>query len=451
MSLNSSTQVETNRWQLEVSVDANTFNTAVDHAYKKQKNRIVIPGFRKGKAPRAFIEKYYGPDIFYEDAINEVYPDALEEAVKESKLDMIQDKVDFDLVSADKENGLVFKATITVKPEISIQNYTGIPATRKSTEVTDEDVAAELARVQDRNSRMVTVEDRPAENGDVTDIDFEGFLDGEPFEGGKSENFSLRLGSNQFIPGFEDQIVGHNTGDEFDVNVTFPDDYQAEDLRGQSVLFKVKLHEIKKKELPALDDEFAKDVSEFDTLDEYKADLKKHLEERKQEQVKDDVDNQLIDKLVELVEGEIPPAMYMNKANDDLRDFGYRLQSQGLDLQTYLKYTGQDVQTMRANFLPQAERQVKLRLALEKIAALENLVASDEEIEDEYKKLAENYKMDVEKVKNLVASEDLAKDIAVEKAIDFVRDHANVTDAPAEEPKEEAAAEEAKPEETPEA
>ena len=451
MSLNSSTQVETNRWQLEVSVDANTFNTAVDHAYKKQKNRIVIPGFRKGKAPRAFIEKYYGPDIFYEDAINEVYPDALEEAVKESKLDMIQDKVDFDLVSADKENGLVFKATITVKPEISIQNYTGIPATRKSTEVTDEDVAAELARVQDRNSRMVTVEDRPAENGDVTDIDFEGFLDGEPFEGGKSENFSLRLGSNQFIPGFEDQIVGHNTGDEFDVNVTFPDDYQAEDLRGQSVLFKVKLHEIKKKELPALDDEFAKDVSEFDTLDEYKADLKKHLEERKQEQVKDDVDNQLIDKRVELVEGEIPPAMYMNKANDDLRDFGYRLQSQGLDLQTYLKYTGQDVQTMRANFLPQAERQVKLRLALEKIAALENLVASDEEIEDEYKKLAENYKMDVEKVKNLVASEDLAKDIAVEKAIDFVRDHANVTDAPAEEPKEEAAAEEAKPEETPEA
>ena len=451
MSLNSSTQVETNRWQLEVSVDANTFNTAVDHAYKKQKNRIVIPGFRKGKAPRAFIEKYYGPDIFYEDAINEVYPDALEEAVKESKLDMIQDKVDFDLVSADKENGLVFKATITVKPEISIQNYTGIPATRKSTEVTDEDVAAELARVQDRNSRMVTVEDRPAENGDVTDIDFEGFLDGEPFEGGKSENFSLRLGSNQFIPGFEDQIVGHNTGDEFDVNVTFPDDYQAEDLRGQSVLFKVKLHEIKKKELPALDDEFAKDVSEFDTLDEYKADLKKHLEERKQEQVKDDVDNQLIDKLVELVEGEIPPAMYMNKANDDLRDFGYRLQSQGLDLQTYLKYTGQDVQTMRANFLPQAERQVKLRLALEKIAALENLVASDEELEDEYKKLAENYKMDVEKVKNLVASEDLAKDIAVEKAIDFVRDHANVTDAPAEEPKEEAAAEEAKPEETPEA
>ena len=451
MSLNSSTQVETNRWQLEVSVDANTFNTAVDHAYKKQKNRIVIPGFRKGKAPRAFIEKYYGPDIFYEDAINEVYPDALEEAVKESKLDMIQDKVDFDLGSADKENGLVFKATITVKPEISIQNYTGIPATRKSTEVTDEDVAAELAHVQDRNSRMVTVEDRPAENGDVTDIDFEGFLDGEPFEGGKSENFSLRLGSNQFIPGFEDQIVGHNTGDEFDVNVTFPDDYQAEDLRGQSVLFKVKLHEIKKKELPALDDEFAKDVSEFDTLDEYKADLKKHLEERKQEQVKDDVDNQLIDKLVELVEGEIPPAMYMNKANDDLRDFGYRLQSQGLDLQTYLKYTGQDVQTMRANFLPQAERQVKLRLALEKIAALENLVASDEEIEDEYKKLAENYKMDVEKVKNLVASEDLAKDIAVEKAIDFVRDHANVTDAPAEEPKEEAAAEEAKQEETPEA
>lgn len=444
MSLKSSNKVDTNRWQLEVAVAADTFNTAVDHAYKKQKNRISIPGFRKGKAPRAFIEKFYGADVFYDDAINEVYPDALEAAVKESELDMIQDKVDFDLVSVDKTDGLVFKATITVKPEISIKDYKGIPAARKSDAVSDEDVAAELAKMQDRNSRMVTVEDRPAENGDVTDIDFEGYLDGESFEGGKGENFSLQLGSGQFIPGFEDQVVGHNTGDEFDVNVTFPEDYQAEELRGQSVLFKVKIHEIKKKELPVLDDDFAKDVSDFDTLEEYKADLKKHLEEHKKEQVNDDVDNQLIDKLVELVEGEIPEAMYQNKANDDLRDFGYRLQSQGLDLQTYMKYTGQDLDTMRKNFLPQAQRQVKLRLALEKIAALENLTAAQEEIEEEYKKLAENYKMEPEKVRDVVAAEDLAKDIAVEKAIDFVRDHAVVTDAPVEEPEKTAQAQEEK-------
>ena len=434
MSLKSSNKVATNRWQLEVSVDADAFNTAVDHAYKKQKNRIMIPGFRKGKAPRAFIEKFYGADVFYDDAINEVYPEALESAVKESGLDMIQDKVDFDLVSASKDDGLVFKATITVKPEVSIKDYKGIPATRKSSEVTDEEVAAELAKAQDRNSRMVTVEDRPAENGDVVDIDFEGFLDGEPFEGGKGENFSLQLGLGQFIPGFEEQVVGHNTNDEFDVNVTFPEDYHAEELRNQSVLFKVKIHEIKKKELPALDDDFAKDVSDFDTLDEYKADLKKHLEERKKEQADDDVDNQLIDKLVELLEGEIPEAMYRNKANDDLRDFSYRLQSQGMDLQTYMKYTGQNMDAMREGFMPQAERQVKLRLALEKIAELEQLKASDDEVEEEYKKLAENYHMEPERVKALVAAQDLAKDVAVEKAISFVRDNAVVTDAPAEEP-----------------
>lgn len=434
MSLKSSNKVATNRWQLEVSVDADAFNTAVDHAYKKQKNRIMIPGFRKGKAPRAFIEKFYGADVFYDDAINEVYPEALESAVKESGLDMIQDKVDFDLVSASKDDGLVFKATITVKPEVSIKDYKGIAATRKSSEVTDEEVAAELAKAQDRNSRMVTVEDRPAENGDVVDIDFEGFLDGEPFEGGKGENFSLQLGLGQFIPGFEEQVVGHNTNDEFDVNVTFPEDYHAEELRNQSVLFKVKIHEIKKKELPALDDDFAKDISDFDTLDEYKADLKKHLEERKKEQADDDVDNQLIDKLVELLEGEIPEAMYRNKANDDLRDFSYRLQSQGMDLQTYMKYTGQNMDAMREGFMPQAERQVKLRLALEKIAELEQLKASDDEVEEEYKKLAENYHMEPERVKALVAAEDLAKDVAVEKAITFVRDNAVVTDAPAEEP-----------------
>ena len=425
MSLNSSTQVETNRWQLEISVDANTFNTAVDHAYKKQKNRIVIPGFRKGKAPRAFIEKYYGPDIFYEDAINEVYPDALEEAVKESKLDMIQDKVDFDLVSADKENGLVFKATITVKPEISIQNYTGIPATRKSTEVTDEDVAAELARVQDRNSRMVTVEDRPAENGDVTDIDFEGFLDGEPFEGGKSENFSLRLGSNQFIPGFEDQIVGHNTGDEFDVNVTFPDDYQAEDLRGQSVLFKVKLHEIKKKELPALDDEFAKDVSDTcETLEDLKKEITERLKKERQENVEHAFEEKILDAVIEGMKADIPQAMVESQIDSFVQDFGYRLQMQGMTLEQYIKMTGTEMGAFRAMFRDQADRQVKTRLALEKVAELENIAVSDKELDEEYAKMAEQYKMDVEKVKSIVAADALAADLKVSEALELVKKNA---------------------------
>lgn len=428
MSLKSSNKVDTNRWQLEVAVDAATFNSAVDHAYKKQKNRINIPGFRKGKAPRAFIEKFYGSDVFYDDAINEVYPDALEGAVKDAKLDMIQDKVDFDLVSADA-NGLVFKATITVKPEVSIENYKGIKASKKSAEVADEELDAELKKIQDRNSRMVTVEDRPAANDDIVDIDFEGFMDGKAFEGGKAENYTLTLGAGQFIPGFEEQIVGKNSGDEFDVNVTFPEDYQAEDLKGKPAVFKVKLHEIKMKELPELDDDFAKDVSDFDTLDEYKADMKKHLGEQKAEAVQDDVDNQLIDALVEALQGEIPQAMYENKVNDDIRDFSYRLQNQGLDIQSYMKYTGMDAAKLRDAFMPQAERQVKIRLALEKIAELEKLAVSDEDIENEYKKMAENYQMEADKVKAVVNKEDLAKDIAVEKAIEFVRSNAEVTDA----------------------
>jgi trigger factor len=439
MSLKSSNKVDTNRWQLEVTVDAPTFNTAIDHAYKKQRSRINIPGFRKGKAPRAFIEKYYGSNIFYEDAINEVYPDAMEAAVKEAKLDVIQDKVDFDLVSADETNGVVFKATITVKPEVSVKDYKGIKATRKSADVTDAEVDAELKKVQDRDARMVTVEDRPAENGDIVDIDFDGSVDGKPFEGGKAENFSLTLGSGQFIPGFEEQIVGKNTNDEFDVNVTFPKDYSAKELQDKAALFKVKIHEIKVRELPELDDDFAKDVSEFDTLDEYKADLKKHLEEQKKESVQDDVDNQLIDALVAALEGEIPTAMYTNIANDDIRDFGYRLQSQGLDIRTYMKYTGMDADKLRKAFEPQAERQVKIRLALEKIAEIEKLTSSDEEIEKEYKKMADEYKTDVEKIKAAVTKEALAQDLGVQKAIDFVRDNAVITDAaPEDESKKEA-------------
>lgn len=436
MSLKSSNKVDTNRWQLEVTVDAATFNSAVDHTYKKEKGRINISGFRKGKAPRSFIEKLYGTDVFYNGAIEEVYPAALEEAVKGSKLEIIPNTFeDFSVVSADEKNGLVFKVTTTIKPEVTIDNYKGIKASRKSAEVTDEELADELKKVQDRNSRVVTVEDRPAANDDIVDIDFEGFMDGKPFDGGKAENYTLTLGAGQFIPGFEDQIVGKNTDDEFDVNVTFPEDYQAEDLKGKPAVFKVKLHEIKVKELPELDDDFAKDVSEFDTLDAYKADVKKHLEESKKESVQDDVDNQLIDSMVASLKGDIPQAMYDNKANDDIRDFSYRLQSQGLDIHTYMKYTGMDAAKMRDAFAPQAERQVKIRLALEKIAGIEKLSASEEDIEGEYKKMAENYQTDVEKIKAAINKEDVAKDLAVEKAIEFVRSNADVTDATPEEGK----------------
>ncbi|MCI1964639.1 MAG: trigger factor [Oscillospiraceae bacterium] len=427
MSLKSTTQVEKNRYQLEVLVDAEEFEKAVDAAYHKESKKITIPGFRKGKAPRKFIEKYYGENVFYDDAINSVYPGALEKAIEEAKLEMIEDKVDFDLVSADK-NGLVFKATITTKPEVEIEGYKGIPATKKVAEVKDADVDAEIEKIRDRNSRMVTVEDREAQKGDNAVLDFDGYVDGKAFSGGKAENYSLQLGSGQFIPGFEDQVIGHKTGEEFDVNVKFPDDYGAKELAGKDATFKIKLHEIKMKELPQLDDDFVKDVSEFDTLDAYRADIREKLAKAKEEKAKDDLDNKLIDEVVSKLKAEIPEAMYENRINDDLRDFSYRLQSQGLNIDTYMKYTGQDKNAIRGQFRPQAERQVKLRLALEKIVELEKIAPSEENIEQEYKKLAENYKVDTDKVKSLIRKEDLAKDIAVEKAFNLVRDSAVVAE-----------------------
>lgn len=428
MSLKSQNKIDTNRVELEVVVDAETFEKGLAAAFKKQSKKISIPGFRKGKAPRAFVEKYFGKEVFYEDAVNALYPDALDEAVKEAGLEVIQDKIDFDVKEVGPQ-GFTFTAALTTKPEVTIENYKGIEAVKKSAEVTDEDIDAEIKKVQERNSRMVTVEDRAAQNDDIAVIDFEGFLDGEPFEGGKGENYSLTLGSGQFIPGFEEQIVGHNTGDEFEVNVTFPEDYQAEELKGKATTFKCKLHEIKMKELPEVDDEFVKDVSEFDTLADYKEDLKKKLAESKEKEAADDLENQLIDKLVELVQGEIPEAMYENKIADSIREFGYRLQSQGLNLDTYMKYTGMDVDQMKEGFRPQAERQVKLRLALEKIAALEELKAGEEDLNQEYQKIAEQYKMEADKIKELIPAAELEKDICVEKAINLVRDNANIKDA----------------------
>ena len=428
MSLKSSNKVDTNRYQLEIELPGDVFEKAVEQVYRKENKKITIPGFRKGKAPRSFVEKVYGSQVFYEDAINALYPAALEEAVKEAGVEYVEDKVDFELVAAGKD-GLCFKVTITTKPEVSIENYRGVAIEKKPVKVTDEDVDAEVRKVQDRNSRMVTVEDREAQTGDITVIDYEGFVDGVAFEGGKAENATLNLGSNTFIPGFEEQVAGHKTGEEFEINVKFPEEYHAAELAGKDAVFKIKLHEIKVRELPEVDDDFVKDVSDFDTVDAYRADLREKLTKSAEERSKNEVENAIIDKLTELVQAEIPQAMFENRINDDVRDFAYRLQSQGLNLDTYMKYTGMDNEALRGSFRAQAERQVKVRLALEKIAALENIQPTDEELDAEYEKIAKSYEMEADKVKAFIPKEDLAKDVAVEKAMAIVRDNAVITEA----------------------
>ncbi len=431
MSLKSSNKVETNRYELEISIDGAAFQDAIQKAYRKNVKRMNVPGFRKGHAPRSIIEKYYGEQVFYEDALNIVYPDAVESAVEEAGLELVGDKIDTDVTSIGKD-GVELKITVTVKPEVELGEYKGLEAQRPSAEATDADVDAEMNRLAERNSRMVTVEDRPAEKDDIVVIDFEGFVDGVAFEGGKGESYSLTLGSGQFIPGFEEQVIGHKTDEEFEINVTFPEDYHAEQLKGKAAVFKVKLHEIKKRELPVMDDEFAKDVSEFDTLAELREDTKKKIVERKEKEADNAVENQLIDKLIEGMKAEIPEVMFERRVDDNLRDFDYRLQSQGMNLDLYMQYTGSTEEDFRKNFRPQAERQVKVRLALEKIAELEKIAPTAEELEAEYKRLAENYGVDVDRVKAAIPEKEVVKDLSVSKAVDLVKESAKVTDAKAE-------------------
>lgn len=427
MALKTATKTDTNRVELVVEVDADSFEAAVSKAYKKNIGKMNIPGFRKGKAPRSFVEKIYGSGVFYEDAVNALYPEALDAAIKESGYEYVEDKIDLDVESVGKE-GLIFKAVITVKPEVEVGEYKGLKATKKLAPVTDEDLDAELKKVQERNSRLVSVENHPAENGDTVTFDFEGFVDGEPFEGGKAENYTLVLGSNQFIPGFEEQLVGKSIDEEIDVNVTFPEDYHAAELAGKPAVFKCKIHEVQVKELPELNDDLAKDTSEFDTLEELKADIKGKLEHERTHAAEDAVENQLLDQLLEGFKAEVPDAMYNHRVDESVRDFDYRLQSQGLNLQTYMQYTGMDMDAFRAGFREQAEKQVKIRLALEKIASLENIAPSDEELEAEYAKYAEQYKMDVEKIKSLIPSAELSKDLAVGKAMEMIKETAVITE-----------------------
>lgn len=427
MSLTSVNKLEHNTVELMISVSEEQFQDALNKAYKKKVKSIALPGFRKGKAPKAMIEKMYGKEFFYDDAINMVYPSAYEKAVEEAGIEPV-DRANVSDLTVEQGNGFSFKATVTVKPDVTVKNYKGIKAEKNVESIMAADVKAELERMRERNARMTTIDSRAAKNGDTAVIDFEGFKEGVAFEGGKGENFPLVLGSGQFIPGFEEQVVGHNTGDEFEVNVTFPEDYHAEDLKGQPVVFKVKLNTIQEKELPALDDEFAKDVSEFDTLDELKKDVKERLQKDADKKAQVDMENSLISTVIENMEGEIPECMFENKINEMVNDFTYRLQSQGMNLDLYLHYTGSTMESFRDTFKESAERQVKIRLALEKIAEVENLTATPEDIEAEYEKIAKNYGIDAQKVKGFLPEKEIAKDVTVNKAIDLVRDSAEVTE-----------------------
>lgn len=427
MSLKASNKVDTNKYEVEISIDAASFCDAIQRVYKKEVKNIAIKGFRKGKAPLSMIEKLYGEAVFFDDALNLLYEGALLGAVEEAGLKIV-DVEKTDVVSVSKQDGAELKVLVVVEPEVELGEYKGLAAERVTPVVTDEEITAEINRLADRNARVVAVEDRAAQDGDMTVIDFEGFVDGVAFEGGKGEGYSLTLGSGQFIPGFEEQIVGHNIGDAFDVNVTFPAEYQAEELAGKEATFKVVLHELKTKELPAIDDEFAKDVSEFDTLDALKEDIKAKFLARKEKSADEDVENQLIETVIDGMKAEIPEAMIENRSNESVREFDYRLQSQGMNLETYLKYTGTTVEEFKKTFRPQSEKQVKMRLALEKIVELEALTASEEELAAEYEKLAGNYGMEVEQIKAAISEKDIAHDIAMNKAIDLVKAQAKVKD-----------------------
>ncbi|MGI5967352.1 MULTISPECIES: trigger factor [Anaerotruncus] len=439
MTVNSVKTNEDKRVELEIAVSAEDFGKALDEAFKKNSKKMQVPGFRRGHAPRKMIEKMYGEGIFFEDAINATYPAAYEAAVEEKGIEPV-DRADIEVMEATKESGYTFKATVTVKPEVALDGYKGLEVEKKLYEVSDEEIGKEIDRMREQNARVIAVEGRAAANGDIATIDFEGFVDGAAFEGGKGTDYPLELGSNSFIPGFEDQVAGHNAGEEFEVNVSFPENYHAEELKGKPAVFKCTLKELKTKELPALDDEFAKDVSEFDTLDELKGDLRAKAQERKDEQSKAEVENKLMEAVVAKMQADIPQCMYDHRVDEMIRDFDYRLQSQGMNLQTYLQYTGMELASFRKTFAEQAEAQVKTRLALEKIVAIEGIEPTAEEYDAQIEKIAKNYNMKADEVKQYIPEKEIKLELALNKAIDLVRDAAvikEVKDEPVKEAAEE--------------
>ena len=425
--LKNANKIDVNRYELNISVDAETFAKALDVAFKKNAKKLNVPGFRKGKAPKGIIQRMYGEDVFYDEALNEVYPDEMENAQREAGIEVVDfQDIEFDLKSIGKD-GVEFTVKVTVKPEAEVKDYKGIKVEKTQIAVTAEDIDADIEQMRMRVSTMETVTDRAAQMDDIVTFDFDGYVDGEQFEGGKADSYSLKLGSNQFIPGFEEQIVGKNVEEDFDVNVTFPEDYHAENLKGKEAVFKCKIHEIKNRVLPELDDEFAKDVSEFDSLDELKADVEKKLTEQREKQAQNEVENKILDVLIENTDVTIPQAMIETKIDDNIRDFSYSMQMQGLSVDQYMQYANLTPETLRENYKEQSEKQVKLRLALEKIAAVEGLEPTDEDVENQLKEYAEMYSMDVDKVKAAIPVEELKKDLRVKKASEFVIENADVT------------------------
>ena len=423
MSLKATNNVETNKNELDIEISDEDFEAAIEKAYLKARKNIAMPGFRKGKAPRKLIEKEYGEQVFFEDAVNLLYAPVVNGAVEESGLELVT-RPEVEVTEISKENGVKLKATCITKPEVEVKDYKGIEVEKVVNPVTDEDINKQLDALREKNVTVETVDDRAAENGDDVVIDFEGFKDDVAFEGGKAEDFTLSLGSGQFIPGFEDQIVGHNAGEDFDINVTFPDEYQVKELAGAPAVFKIKLKSISKKVMPELDDDMVKDSTEFDTVDEYKADVKKKLEEANEKHADSEVEAKIFDKVIENMTAEIPQVMFDNRVNEMISELEQRLAPQGISLDLYMQYTGQTIDTVKKAYAEQAEKQVKLRLALEKIAKLENIEVTEDELKAEFDKLAEAYKLDVDQIKQFIHDDDLKKDIAVGKAVDLIKDAA---------------------------
>ena len=413
---------EKNMVKLVIEATAEEFEAGLNTAYNKSKSKINVPGFRKGKAPRKIIEQLYGQEVFFEDAANAIIPDAYAKACIESELDIVsQPKIS--VTQLEKGKPFVFEAEVAVRPELELGNYKGVEVSKVDTEATDADVEEEIKKVAEQNSRTITVEDRAVKDGDMTVIDFEGFIDGEAFEGGKGENYPLTIGSHSFIDNFEDQIIGMNIGDEKEINVTFPEDYHAEELKGKPATFKVSVKEIKEKQLPDIDDDFAQDVSDFDTLDEYKADLKKKIAERKEAEAKKQKETEAIEKIVADSKMDIPQAMIDTQVTRMAEDFAQRLQQQGLSLEMYFKYTGLTAEKILDDMKPEAVKRIQNSLVLEAVAKAENIQVSDDEFNAELSKMAEMYKMEVDKIKEFMGESEekqMRDDIAIQKAVDLI-------------------------------
>ena len=419
-------KMEKNMAKLTIEVSAEDLDKAMQNAYQKAKGKIAIPGFRKGKAPRKMIEQMYGKGIFLEDAANALIPEHYSKALEECDLEIVS-QPEIDVVQAEPGKAFIFTAEVAVKPEVTLGDYKGLEVPKSEVEVTDEDVDAEIKKEQEKNSRTVTVEDRGAENGDITTIDFEGFVDGVAFEGGKGTDYPLTLGSGSFIPGFEDQLVGAKAGDHVEVNVTFPEEYQAAELAGKAAVFQCDVKKVEAKELPELDDDFAQDVSEFDTLAEYKEDIKKNLTDKKEKEARAAKENAAVDKAIENAQMEIPDAMVDTQVRQMINDFASRMQSQGLTMEQYFQFTGMTVEKMQEEMKPQALKRIQTRLVLEKIAETENIQPTEEEVNEEISKMAEMYKMEADKLKELLGDrelEQMKKDMAVQKAVTLVADEA---------------------------